>query len=82
MRQVFHACDLHAQSPSTFTSETVRLPAARGFVVLETLDPVILQQAVQCTLQSARAEHHPLPAHLFDVLQDGIPVARLLGQAQ
>jgi hypothetical protein len=82
LRELPHAVDFAQQIPPASACQAVGPPPARAFVFLELFDPIVLEQASQCPVQRASAEFHPAAAHPLHVLEDGVAMTRLLGEAQ
>jgi hypothetical protein len=68
--------------PVTHRSELIGLFLPGGIVLLETLDPTILQEPAEGSVESSRAQPNAAAAEGFDVLHQAVPVARFFGQAQ
>src|SRR5205807_8470284 len=71
-----------SQLPAPRGREPVSLLSPRVVPLLDTLDPFLVEQAPQRSVQSARTEPHAPVAHPRGGLQDRIAVARLLRQAE
>src|SRR5579871_6340773 len=81
-RQLFHPIQFGPQLPSPLRRQPVRLLLPRRILLLEPLDPLLLEQPPQRSIQRPRAQPHPPPAHLLDILPQRVPVPRLIRQAR
>ena len=80
--ELFHAADFGLKRAAAKPGETIRLSPARTLVFFETLDPAIIEQAAQSTIEGASAEHDAAGADLLDILKDRIAVTRMLREAE
>jgi hypothetical protein len=77
---MFHPIDLGLKVPAPVRSQAVCLPSTGDFLLFETFDPLVIEQAAQRTIQSASTQYDPAVAHALNIFQNGVAVPRLCRQ--
>lgn len=67
---------------SALRGKTVGLTPTGCVLIFEALNPIVVEQSSQSAVESARAQHDPPVAHMLNVFQNRIPVARLFDKTQ
>jgi hypothetical protein len=78
--EVFHPVDFGLKLPPSCRCEAVTLLVPRGVLEVHRLDPAALQKTADCSEQRARAHPDASTAQCFDVFQQRVSMARLIGQ--
>jgi hypothetical protein len=79
---LFHAVELGGELAAPGLREAVGLFLARGVFLFEAFDPRIFKQAAERAVEGAGAQSNAPPAERFDVFEEGIPVARTIGETE
>jgi hypothetical protein len=79
-RELLETCDFSLQCAAAESGEAIGLASASGIVFVEAFDPAVIEQAAECSVESAGAEYDAAVADFLDIFENGIPVARLSGK--
>jgi hypothetical protein len=80
--ELFEAAGFRLQIAASERSEAVGLFAARGVLVGEALNPFVFEEPMERAVERAGAKADAAVAQAFGVLEDGVAVAGLGGEAK
>src|SRR5262249_21145545 len=81
LSQLFHPVEFHAELFAALGGQPVRLLVPRRVFLIKRFDKAVLDESANRSIQRAGAQSHPSAAQVLDIFDEGIAVARFVGQA-